>query len=274
MGIIYWAWYSAPSILLLWVEKSKKRLGCLREKSLSSELYVWFKSQDFEMTLGSCKLKLWEAAVHPGKSMLPCYMYWKNTTEKLDEGFDGVSFCDYLCSGASSGKGCSRMVEAPLQGSDQVSYRTSDGKVFVPTLEHSEVCTGAAGPQSTLHLLVSGEQFECVQAPNNTVLYQLQLLVAAWWHSAGVKNLSSHFHSALLSHGWIPPLFMLSRTMGYFQSLHNLPVLCLLRQLSLHGGSSPLRECDFIIAMTFAIPWITPTGCGTRALRGWTRGTA
>lgn len=48
------------------------------------------------MTLAGCKLKLREAAVCSGKSMLPCYVYSKKNTEKLEEEFDAISSCDYL----------------------------------------------------------------------------------------------------------------------------------------------------------------------------------
>lgn len=46
----------------------------------------------------------------------------------------------------------------------RVSYRTSDGKIFVPTLKHGEVHIGAAEPQAHFNLHVSGEEFEFVQA--------------------------------------------------------------------------------------------------------------
>lgn len=49
------------------------------------------------MTLAGYKLKLQEAAVCPDKSTLPCYIYGKKDTEKLEERVDAVSPCDFLC---------------------------------------------------------------------------------------------------------------------------------------------------------------------------------
>lgn len=113
----------------------------------------------------------------------------------------------------------------------------------------------------------------CPGTELNTVLYQLQLLVAAWWHSAGVKKLLSHFHGTVWSHGWVLPCSSSMERWGIFSPPQPACAVFALSAI-LHGGSFSVRGCHLSIAMAHHVPWITPKGCGTRGLRGWRRGTA
>lgn len=185
-------------------------------KSLSSELYVWFKSQDFEMTLGSCKLKLWEAAVQTGKSILPCYMYWKNNTEKpLMKGLMVsalVTTCaQELAQARAVGRWWRHLCRAQTRSVTGLQMEKSFCLHTWTQWGPHRCCWSTKHTSFTCQWRIV---WVCPGTKPNTVLYQQQLLVAACWHSAGVKNLSSYFHSSFLSHGWVPALFMLNRTMG------------------------------------------------------------
>lgn len=79
------------------------------------------------------------------------------------------------------------------------------------------------------------------------MLYQYQLLTAMWQHSAGVKNLLSHFHGAV---PWLStsPVHAQWKD-GVFSAPHYLTVLCLVQQLS-------CTEAPLLLgSVTLQLPW-------------------